>query len=268
MTLIKKIGAIAFTIAVLYGALFVYKKRRMQNQRLLGYVEDYFTSMHPPHINTPEVYAWFSGLNYPIFNAVTHFYHTTNITDHVDTILKDAPHGKPVSFWINSLQDGCELINVLTQRGFKKIASFPLMAWPVTAIKKPVHTIKRVTPDTNATYHDIIAVVSEFNEELKKGHQKLLDNSSAQNYLLYSDGIPVAAGTLFVTGNVGAIFNINVLPAYQKKGYGTAISQFLMYKAHELCLQTVVLNSAPIARKMYEKLGFVKKFDVDIYARS
>lgn len=242
--------------------------RAHTDQQLLGYIEDYFTSMQTPHTNTPKLYAWFTGLEHWFFNSVVHCNYTTNRAHHVDALLNDAPEGKPIAFYINQTQDAAALIDVLCQRGFTKTQTDSCMAWQVKDIEKPTHTVKRATEKTLNAFHTILAIAYESDDAMRDGYRALLDQSKAsEQYLVYLDGTPVGTGTLFVTGNVGCIFNISVLPEYRQKGAGTALSQFLMHTAYKRGLETMVLLSEPTATNMYKKLGFVTQFDVDIYAR-
>lgn len=256
---------------VLTTLLIMNMLRRQRNEReslyLVHYVEAYYKSMMPPQIDTKDAFAWFTGLKVPVFNSITHFYYTKNQGKHLDQILQIAPKDKPISIWVEELQDSSNLVKELTARDFKKIVTCPFMTWQVTEIKKPAFTIKRTDAQTFASYNALLGKIFGLDNETEQGFGKLQSNSSAENYLIYIDTTPVGTGTLFVTGNVGLLLNIGVHPEYQKQGLGTAISQFLMHRAYELKLKKVVLNANPVAFGMYQKLGFKKDHDLDIYAK-
>jgi ribosomal protein S18 acetylase RimI-like enzyme len=76
-----------------------------------------------------------------------------------------------------------------------------------------------------------------------------------EKYLLYVDGNPIATGILVLHEDGGGIFNIAVLPEYQKKGYGRAIMQFLMNRAYSLDLHQLVLLSSPFSRTVLSRFG-------------
>ncbi len=264
------------TIHVILGsiliALFVVSMHRrhnnsMESHQLVHYIEAYFSSMMPPQVNKKELFVWFSGWNAPVFNAVTHFYYQKDINAHINGILEKAPKNKPISFWVDQLQDADNLIKALETHGFKKAVTCPFMIWNVTEIEKPSANIKRVDKNTVNTFNSLIGSIFGLDAETQQDFGTFHNNSPAENYLVYTNDTAIGVGTLFVTGNVGLILNIGVLPEYQKQGFGSALSQFLMHRAHELNLKKVVLNANPIAIAMYQKLGFIKAYDLDIYTR-
>lgn len=237
------------------------------DHNLVRFIEYYYSSMAAPQINTPEAFVWFTGLNMPVSNAVTHFHYKENIPAHLESILKIAPEGKPLSFWIDEFQDATVLKEELETRNFKKAVTIPFMVWNVAALEKPTTEIKRTTPKTFDLFTRILGSVFGLDDKTAHDYGILLGRSSAEHYIIYVDEKAVGAGTLFVSGNTGLILNIAVLPEYQRKGLGSAISQFLMHRAYELKLEKVVLNANPAAISMYQKLGFKTTYDLDIYAK-
>lgn len=254
-------------IALCTYALYRTLRKEKQDQKLVHYIEAYFSSMMPPQINNKELFVWFSGWNAPVFNAVTHFYYQNDIDAHINAILEKAPKDKPISFWVDALQDSKNLVKELEAHGFKKAVTCPFMTWQVTKIEKPSVTIKRTNNNTIDTFNSLIGSIFGLDAETQQGFGIANDNSPAENYLVYADDTAIGVGTLFITDNVGLILNIGILPEYQKKGFGSAISQFLMHRTYELNLNEAVLNASPAAIAMYQKLGFVKAYDLDIYAK-
>lgn len=233
---------------------------------MLTPIEHFFSSMMAPTVDTEEEFAWFSGLKHPIYNAVIHFHHSEAIEEHVDALLKKAPKDTPVSFWVPPVPESDALIAVLKQRGFEKINSCPVMSWEVKETAQPKKRVELVTAETLDEFYRILLIVFEIEESLGRELRILADRSPAENYLVYHEDIPVGVATLYVDGKVGCIFNVAILPEYQKKGCGSAIMHYTMFRAHQLGLQTLILNSSSAALKMYRSLGFEKKSDLDIYA--
>lgn len=223
---------------------------------MLTPVEHYFSTMGPPTIDSEREYVWFSGLNHPIYNSVIRF-----SQENIDEILSKAPKGVPISFWVATSQP----TESLRDRGFEKLASCPTMTWDVKPIELPEAKIERVHQD--GEFYRILLSVNELKEPLSGEVKKLLMRTPVEDYLIYNNDLPVGTATLFVDGKIGVIFNVAILAEYQKKGYGSAIMKFVMHRAHELGLQTLILNSSQVALNMYTRLGFEQKSDLHIYAR-
>lgn len=237
--------------------IFCLQNKKFQSSiivSMLRPIEHYFSFMMAPTIDSEREYVWFSGLNHPIYNSVIRF-----SEENIDEILSKAPKGVPISFWASQPSKALE------DRGFEKLASCPFMSWEVKPIEQPKAKIERVK--TNDEFYRILLSVNELKEPLSGEVKKLLMKTPVEDYLIYNNDLPVGTATLFVDGKIGVIFNVAILAEYQKKGYGSAIMKFVMHRAHELGLKTLILNSSQVALNMYTHLGFEQKSDLDIYAR-
>jgi N-acetylglutamate synthase-like GNAT family acetyltransferase len=225
-------------------------------------IEHYFSFMMAPTIDSERTYAWFSGLNHPIYNSVIRF-----SEGDIDALISTAPKGAPISFWITPSPESEGLVKSLKERGFEKLVSCPSMSWEVKQIELPKAKIEQVNQETRKEFYRILFSVNQFNEQLSGEAEKLLMRTPVEDYLIYSKDLPVGTATLFVDGQIGVIFNVTVLPEYQKSGYGSAVMQYAMHRAHELGLKTLILNSSQAAIKMYTTLGFEQKSDLEMYTR-
>ncbi len=217
--------------------------------KTLQELENFYHMMHPAQENTEEAFAWFTGLPHPLFNAVMHLKEEKKIDHFI------APH---ISFWVEGEN---ALSAALKKRGFQAVMSCPLMTWQTASLPAPNQTIA----PADAEFHSIVAKTFQFDQTVKEGFAKLVANVEAENYLIYAEGKPVGTGTLIPNGKTGGIFNLAVLPEYQRRGLGRAMMQFLMHRAAKLHLEKVVLLSSPIAEKLYASLGFTKSTALDIY---
>ena len=85
-----------------------------------------------------------------------------------------------------------------------------------------------------------------------------LASGGADSYVCYADGRPVGKADLFVSGGAAMIEDFDVIPEYQRKGYGTAILRHLANMAFRRGVKTVFLvtDMDDTAKDMYSKLGF------------
>src|SRR5690606_2049485 len=220
---------------------------------------------HPATEKNEQTFAWFSEIPHHLFNAVMHIA-CKDVEAKIDSLIEKAPNDTPISFWVHPANRAEKLVEILKDKGFVSIVTCPLMAWsvkPVTLSKCDIRSAK----NNMEIFNQITSIVSHFDHVTKERYESILKTFDSENYLLFVNDTPIAAGLPFSNGNIGGIFNLVVLPEHQKKGYGRAMMEFLMQRANELHLQQLVLLSSPIAEKLYHNLGFQKIFDIDIYAR-
>lgn len=236
----------------------------MTKFEILQEFEKFYDAMMPAQEKSNESFAWFSGLPHPLFNAVMHLTINKNLDNKVDSLISVAPKDIPLSFWVHNQNQSMELIEVLKEKGFQSIIICPLMTWDVKPLSIPQHEIEVANLEI---FHHLLATNFHLDDAMKEGFAQLLENAAAENYLIYHEGQPVGTGTLTSNGKIGGIFNISILPKYQKRGYGRAMMQFLMNRASMLGLEKLILLSSPVAEKLYADLEFTKCFDIEIYAR-
>lgn len=235
----------------------------MDKFKILQEFENFYETMQPAQEKNEHYFIWFSGIPHPLFNAIMHLSCDENVNETVDSIIHAAPYNTPISFWLHSQNQTENLKEIITKKGFHPIIVCPLMSWSTQSIDMPPCDIQ---PANMEIFHDILAATFHFDKAIKEGYAHLLERANAENYLLYLDGKPIGTGTLFFNGKVGAVFNIAILPDYQKNGYGKILMQFLMQKAYALNAEKLILLSSPDAEKLYLKLGFKKELDIEIYA--
>lgn len=181
----------------------------------------------------------------------------------VDFLLSQAPKNIPISFWVHEQNGHNDLKSVLKEKGLNSIIVCPLMYWDV----KPVSlNPSRIEVADTKTFHDILATTFDFNDVIKEKFAELLQNVTAHHYLIYHHDQPVGTVTLIPNGKVGTIFNVAILPKYQKLGLGCTLMLHVMNKAVMLKLEKLILLSSPVGEKLYSQLGFIKSYDIEVYA--
>lgn len=242
----------------------IYGEDHMTTFETLQEFEKFYDLMLPAQENSEESFVWFSGLPHPLFNAIMHLKTNENLNGKIETLISHAPKDIPLSFWAHSQNGSNNLTKILKEKGFHAIATCPLMTWTVKPIAS---TNNHIEIADEKTFHHILSITNHFDEILKEGLAKLMENVEAENYIIYHENQPIGTGTLIPNGKIGGIFNIAILPEYQKRGYGRAMMLFLMNRASILKLEKLVLLSSPVAEKLYLELEFIKCLDIEFYAK-
>lgn len=252
-------------LIVVFYANYVHSEDPMNPFETLKNFENCYDAIYPAVEKNEEAFVWFSDIPHPLFNAVMHL-SCKDVESKIDALIEKVPVGNPISFWVHPENRAEGMVEILKEKGFAHIITCPLMVWSVQPIAPSAWDI-RSAKEEMGIFNQITNRVYQFDEITEKRYANILETLDSENYLLFVDDEPVATGLLFPTGNIGGIFNIAVLPEHQKKGYARTMMGFLMQRANELHLTQLVLLSAPETEKLYRDLGFVKVFDVEIYAR-
>ncbi len=230
---------------------------------ILHHFESCYHLMKPAEENSPEAFAWYSGLSHPLFNAVMHL-SSLDPALKLDLLLEKAPEGAPLSFWVHPENHSAGLESILKARAFEPALICSLMARRVAPVSEPKYEIRKADRDL---FHQICASNFHFDEVFAKGYADLLDGIDAENYLVCCDGKPVGTGTLFPFGKLGGIFNISTMTEYRNRGCATSMMLFLMNRACELELEQLILLSSKESEKIYQDLQFETAMEIEIYTR-
>lgn len=224
--------------------------------------EIFFSAMLSPIENSEEAYVSFSYIKNPFLNCVIHL----KAAEKVEELNSLLPEEMPRSFWVH---EHCspELKERLLERQFQSVGILPLMTWDVRPVEPPDLRIEKANI---ATFTDVLATAFHLDQEAKEGFIRILGKTDKiENYLLYLDEKPIGTVSfiLDLKNRTGGVFNLVVLPEFQKRGYGHALMHYLMHRAHLLGLEKLILMSSPEAIKLYEKLGFVNCLDIELLVR-
>lgn len=83
-----------------------------------------------------------------------------------------------------------------------------------------------------------------------------LENSPLEFYVGYVAKKPVTAGLVVFHADVGGIYSVATAEQERKKGYATALMQFLLKRIEDRGYQYATLTAVDEAKNIYKKLGF------------
>jgi GNAT superfamily N-acetyltransferase len=91
------------------------------------------------------------------------------------------------------------------------------------------------------------------------------DDAPMLNYIAFSEGDPVATGSLVCAAGVAGIYNIATRADRRGRGIGRAMTYRLMREGADLGFKVAILWSTAAGLPVYRRLGFVERIRVPTY---
>ncbi len=199
---------------------------------LVQQFENVFKAMKPALIDNKSAFVWLTNLPHPAYNLVTHFScPDEEMEDFFDFLVKKFPPYIPHLCWVHPENQAKSLERILLERGYKFLATFPIMTWQVEGVEQPLFDIRKAR-DMQAFYN-ILAITSKYDQIIVENVATFLANANAEHYMGYFEGKPVGIGTLFLNGKTAVVSSLATLKEYQRKGCGRALMLALMNRAQE-----------------------------------
>ena len=70
------------------------------------------------------------------------------------------------------------------------------------------------------------------------------------------DGVPVASGAAFLARDAVGVYGVGVHPAWQRRGYGSALTWRAIEAGVEIGHDRAILGATAAGKPVYEKIGF------------
>lgn len=97
-------------------------------------------------------------------------------------------------------------------------------------------------------------------------HARALSNgANFHHFTAYENNRPVSSITLSVNGHNARIDDVSTLPAYQNRGYATALMNHVLSEAQKMGCTHCFLEASDQGLSVYEKIGFQSLFKNHIY---
>jgi GNAT superfamily N-acetyltransferase len=87
------------------------------------------------------------------------------------------------------------------------------------------------------------------------------------HFLVYHEGRPVAASTLFVSDRIAGVYLVATTPQSRGKGFGSGVTWYALGQAMKRGCTLAVLQSTSMAIDMYKKLGFNEYCEISVFRR-
>ena len=101
----------------------------------------------------------------------------------------------------------------------------------------------------------------------KVGQRGFCDRDPLQNFVVYSDGQPVATSSFFVSHGVAGFYDCLTIPEMRRKGIGLAMMMKRFQLVLDMGVPWVTLSSSYDSRRLYQRLGFKKYCEFSTFVR-
>lgn len=228
----------------------------------------FFRSMSVAIFEREGILASSMGIDNQFFNLVL----TTNLTE--DALIAIIPEIEaffkeqqvPWTWTVFPFSEPAKLVDILQLHGMQEIESFTVMGMELAdhiQLSIPSVSVLEVKNSIDFDKWSIpLQEGFESTEEKTWQFRKLTesipygDGNNFHHYVLYIDNAPIAAGTVSLHKGNARLDNIAVRPAYQKNGFGTALTNHMLFEAKRLGAKYCFLDASHEGAGIYKKLGF------------
>ena len=216
----------------------------------------------------------------PYFNRVVDAHLSAEtVDDRIDEIKRAFIHrGAAVTWLLGPSASPSDLGQHLRQQGFEHYESWAGMAHSLSDVGVPPDVPEKIRVREvrdHPTSRDWLSVVAR-SFGLPRPVRRLLRRSILSNKsvpgddvwkhnLVYVDGRPAAASTLFVRDGVAGIYLVSTVPEMREMGLGSYATWLALRQAESMGCKLAVLQSTGQARPLYERLGFRYFCDIGVY---
>ena len=206
-----------------------------------------------------------SSFPHPLFNNIIKSNFTTDIENHLNTIISNYNENQVPFLWRVWNQDvPRNLGSLLLEKGAVQISDCALMAIDLETyhpMSEPLQVLKIKTirnPQHAFDFSKCCTSVFKIPIPLSKTISEIIgkQDQNIESFVGYIEGTPVATGTIFYSNGVAGIYNVATLPIFQGKGIGVEMMTTMLLKAKLDDIKTTILHAPAAGISLYEKLGF------------
>jgi len=198
------------------------------------------------------------------------------MTQIAETARFFASRNLPFLWWDLPSSRSAMLTASLLEQGFILVQTTPGMAADLTVVpplpELPELTISRVSDETAMRRWAEVAflgneIAAEAHGELVAFIMQYYRCPAMRLYLAHHDGTPVAGGMLVEDGGVAGIYWVATIPEARRRGFGAALTHYLMCEGHAHGCDIAVLAASAMGKPVYARLGFAECCAVDMYLK-
>jgi GNAT superfamily N-acetyltransferase len=214
------------------------------------------------------------------YNTVLRFQVEQDVDRRIDALIKSYADRNVTQLWIvhpSSLPN--DLPERLTQRGLQEIEIAPCMARSLDNLPEAplipdgVEIREAIEDNDLMELYGLAAwrwgVPDEYRSQLKKMIEKFEIGERTSNtrfWLAWKNGIPISKIGLYNGSGSAGIYGVATKPEARGLGIASILMNVAMKAAKEMGHKLAVLDSSPLAEKLYQRLGFITVAPLRLYS--
>ena len=217
----------------------------------------------------PDLLRYVVGLQVSFTNGVTAARLTSsNVEKEVEASVElFRTRGVPALWWVGPLTEPDDLPEYLERHGFHHEEDVPWLARSLGDLPGPTAEselrVETVTgPELQEAWLEAIGAGFGQNDRVEGAMARLAEavGYGAQakwiRFVGFLGSRPVASSGLMLAAGVAGIYNVATEPRFRRRGYGAAMTMEALRVGRDRGYRLAVLGSSPMARSLYERLGF------------
>jgi len=217
-----------------------------------------------------DEFEWvITGVEDNTFNGVVRAQLSEALVEQVidDVTARFRERNVPHLWFLGEDSRPANLEQLLGAHGWERLRQGVGMAIDLSAIASPCPpppdlTVERVVDEEGVALWGTFHRYLEYEQRDEPRERLYLSLGLAgeqplRHYIARVGGEPAGALSLFLGREAAGIYNVEVAPALQRRGVGTAMTRAVLEEARTLGSRVGVLGPTRESRSMYKRLGFV-----------
>lgn len=214
------------------------------------------------------------------YNTVLKFQVKEDVDQHIDALIQGYAKRKVIPLWIvHHTSTPSDLAERLQKRGWQEIELVPGMARLLDNLPEPpplppgVEIRKAVDDRDLSELYGFAAwrwgVPDEFRPQLKAMIEKFNIGERGTNthfWMAWKDGAAISKIGLYNGSGSAGIYAVATKPEARGLGIASILMDVAMKAACEMGQKLCVLDSSPLAEKLYERIGFIRVSSIPLYS--
>ena len=214
------------------------------------------------------------------YNTVLKFQVEEKVDERIDTLIQGYAERKVIPLWIvHHTSTPGDLAKRLQKRGWQEIELVPGMARLLDTLPEPPPLpdrveIRKVIDDRDVSeLYGFAAwrwgVPEEFRPQLNRMIKQFNIGERGSNthfWMAWKDGAAISKIGLYDGSGSAGIYGVATKPEARGMGLASILMDVAMKAAREMGQTLCVLDSSPLAEKLYERLGFIRVSSIPLYS--
>lgn len=214
------------------------------------------------------------------YNTVLKFQVKEDVDQRIDALIQGYAKRKVIPLWIiHHTSTPSDLAERLQKRGWQEIELVPGMARLLDNLPEPpplppgVEIRKAVDDRDLSELYGFAAwrwgVPEEFRPQLKAMIEKFNIGERGTNthfWMAWKDGAAISKIGLYNGSGSAGVYGVATKPEARGLGIASILMDVAMKAAREMGQKLCVLDSSPLAEKLYERLGFIRVSSIPLYS--